>query len=354
MLRIHKRAYMPVWARILVRLAAILAALVINGLIIYSVTKMDPIKVYETMFNGVFGSDRRIWSSVRDIMMLLCIGVGLAPAFKMKFWNIGAEGQILLGGIASAACMIYFKSLPNALLLLVMLIASAAAGGLWSFGPAIAQAKLNANETLFTLMMNYIAIHLTSFFVTFWENSYGSGIVGTLNADTQKGWFPPLFGQNYGLNVVLVLMLVVAVFLYLRYTKQGYEIAVVGESENTARYSGIRVPNVYMRTMAISSAVCGFAGFLAVTAISHTISLQTAGGRGFTAIIVAWLAKMNPFVMIIISLLLTFMSKGAIQIASDFGLNEYVSQIITGIILFFILGCEFFLNYRIHFGKQKQ
>ena len=225
MIRIHKRAYMPVWARILVRLAAILAALVINGLIIYSVTKMDPIKVYETMFNGVFGSDRRIWNSIREIMMLLCIGVGLAPAFKMKFWNIGAEGQILLGGIASAACMIYMKSLPNALLLLIMFIASAMAGGLWSFVPAIAKARLNANETLFTLMMNYIAIHLTSFFVTFWENSYGSGIVGTLNADTQKGWFPQLFGQHYALNVVLVLILVVSVFCYLRYTKHGYAAA---------------------------------------------------------------------------------------------------------------------------------
>ena len=154
--------------------------------------------------------------------------------------------------------------------------------------------------------------------------------------------------------VLIVLFLAALMYVYLRYTKQGYEIAVVGESENTARYSGIRVPYVYMRTMAISGAICGFAGFLAVSAVSRTISIDTAGGRGFTAIIVAWLAKMNPFVMIGISALLTFMSKGAIQIASDFGLNEYVSQIITGIILFFILGCEFFLNYQVHFGKQKQ
>ncbi|MBO6066519.1 MAG: ABC transporter permease, partial [Lachnospiraceae bacterium] len=142
------------------------------------------------------------------------------------------------------------------------------------------------------------------------------------------------------------------VYYYLTYTKQGYEIAVVGDSENTARYAGIRVKNVYMRTMAISGALCALAGFLAVTAVSHTISTDTAGGRGFTAIIVAWLAKMNPFVMILISALITFLNKGAIQIASDFGLNEYVSQIITGIILFFILGSEFFINYEVHFARS--
>ncbi|MBR5949411.1 MAG: ABC transporter permease [Clostridia bacterium] len=354
MIRIHKRAYMPVWARILVRLAAILAALAINGLLIYSVTKMNPIKVYETMFNGVFGSDRRIWNSIREIMMLLCIGVGLAPAFKMKFWNIGAEGQILMGGIASAACMIYLNSLPNALLLFIMFIVSAAAGGLWSFGPAIAKARLNANETLFTLMMNYIAIHLTSFFVTFWENSYGSGIVGTLNADTQKGWFPPLFGQAYGLNVVLVLLLVVLVFCYLRYTKQGYEIAVVGGSQNTAKYAGINVPRVTVRTVTLSGAICGVAGFIAVAGQGHTISTSTAGGRGFIAIIVAWLAKFNTFVMMLIAFLLVFLEQGAREIASNFNINDNLSKMIMGIILFFILGSEFFINYRLSAGKAEK
>ncbi len=347
MIRIHKRAFMPVWARILVRLAAILAALVINGLIIYSVTKMNPIKVYETMFNGVFGSERRIWSSIREIMLLLCIGVGLAPAFKMKFWNIGAEGQILLGGIASAACMIYMPSLPNGLLLLIMFIAAAAAGGAWGFVPAIAKARLNANETLFTLMMNYIAIHLTSFFVTFWENSYGSGIVGTINSETHKGWFPPLFGQMYGMNLVMVLALVVLVFLYLRYTKHGYEIAVVGGSSNTAKYAGINVPAVTVRTVTLSGAICGIAGFIAVAGQGHTISVSTAGGRGFVAIIVAWLAKFNTFVMMLIAFLLIFLEQGAREIASNFNINDNLSKVIMGVILFFILGSEFFINYRL-------
>ena len=357
MLRIQKRMNMPLWAQWLVRLAAIVLALLIDAVIIYSLTKMNPLKVYSTMFTGVFGTERRIWNAIRDIMMLLCIGVGLAPAFKMKFWNIGAEGQILVGGIAAAACMIYLKDLPNALLLVVMFIAAAAAGGVWGFIPGISKARLNTNETLFTLMLNYIAIRLTAFFVTFWENSYGSGIVGTINMPASvneigKGWFPPVFGQMYGMNVIIVLVLVVLMYCYLRYTKHGYEIAVVGESQNTAKYAGINVPAVTVRTITLSGAICGIAGFIAVAGQGHTISTSTAGGRGFIAIIVAWLAKFNTFVMVLISFLLIFLEMGAKEIASRFNINDHLSRMVMGVILFFILGSEFFINYRLSFSDR--
>ena len=152
---------------------------------------------------------------------------------------------------------------------------------------------------------------------------------------------------SLAVSIPLVLLLTVGMFLYLKYSKQGYEISVVGDSENTARYAGINVKKVTIRTMAISGAICGLAGFIAVAGSSHTISTSTAGGRGFTAIIVAWLAQFNTFVMILISFLLVFLQKGAIQIASRYNLNDYASNIITGIILFFILGSEFFINYRI-------
>ena len=255
MLRIQKRTNMLLWQRWITRLAAIVLALVINAVIIFALTKLNPLKVYGSMFEGVFGTPLILWDTIRRVSMLLCIGVGLAPAFKMKFWNIGAEGQILVGGIAAAACMIYLGNLPNALLLVVMFVLAAAAGGLWGFVPAIAKARLNTNETLFTLMMNYIAIQLTSFFVTFWETPQGSGKVGIINPNTYKGWFPQLFGQRYMLNLIIALVLVVLVFLYLRYTKQGYEIAVVGESHNTAKYAGISVQAVTIRTVTISGAM---------------------------------------------------------------------------------------------------
>ena len=224
--------------------------------------------------------------------------------------------------------------------------------------PAFFKARWKTNETLFTLMMNYIAIQLTSFCVSKWENPFGSNSVGVINPDSNEGWignmFSAGFNRDFGWAVLIVLLLSVLMYIYMSRTKHGFEIAVVGDSENTARYSGIRVNRVFVRTMAVSGALCGFAGFLAVASASHTISTSTAGGRGFTAIIVAWLAKMNPFVMILISALLTFLDKGAIQIASDYGLSQDVSKIITGIILFFVLGSEFFINYRIRIGSHKR
>jgi ABC-type uncharacterized transport system permease subunit len=336
-----------------VRAAAVAASLVVCAVLIYGIVGLNPFAVYASMFKGAFGTGNRVWFTVRDTMMLLCVGVGLAPAFKMKFWNLGAEGQILVGGIATAACMIYLDTvLPTPLLFLVMVIASMAAGALWGLIPTLFKAKWNTNEVLFTLMMNYVAIQLTSFFVARWENPFGSNSVGIINQTSRVGWFPSLFGQAYVLNVLIVMLLTVGMFLYLKYSKQGYEIAVVGESERTARYAGIRVERVYIRTMLISAAVCGLAGFIAVSGASHTISTSTADGRGFTAIIVAWMAKFNTLFMIAISFLLVFFDKGAIQIASDFGLNDYASEMITGIILFFLIGCEFFINYRLVFRRK--
>ncbi len=362
LLRIAKRDSMPLWQSILIRVISVVLALVVCGVVIYLLIKVNPLEVYKSMVEGAFGSfkedykffNRRTWITIRDTMMLLCIAVGLAPAFKMRFWNIGAEGQILVGGIATAACMIYLKDLPPALLFICMIVASLVAGALWSLLPAVFKARWNTNETLFTLMMNYVAIQLTSFFVATWENPYGSNTVGIINPNGHEGWFPAIFGQDYLMNVIVVMTITVGMFIYLKYSKQGYEIAVVGDSENTARYAGINVKKVIIRTMLISGAICGLSGFVAVSGASHTISTSTAGGKGFTAIIVAWLAKFNTFTMILISLLLVFLDKGAIEIASKYDLNDYVASMITGIILFFILGSEFFVNYRMIFRKKNK
>ena len=336
-----------------IRAAGILLALVISGLVIFSIVHLSPLKVYGAMFEGAFGTSRRTWVTIRDAMMMLCIAVGLAPAFKMRFWNIGAEGQILTGAIATAACMIYLGgSVPTPILLCIMLVVSVLAGGIWGLIPGVFKARWGTNETLFTLMMNYVAIQLTSYAVSKWENPVGSNSVGVINQKTSAGWFPSIFGQAYTLNVIIVLVLAVLMFVYLKYSKQGYEISVVGDSENTARYAGISVRKVYIRTMFLSGAICGVAGFLAVAGSSHTISVDTAGGRGFTAIIVAWLSKFNTFVMILFSFLLIFLEKGAVEIASRYNLNNFVSDIITGILLFCILGSEFFINYKVSFRRK--
>ena len=357
---IAKRDTLPWYKAVLIRGGAIVLALIVCAIVTTLLTGENPIKVYSTILYGAFGTSRKSWVTFHNLAILLGISLAVTPAFKMRFWNIGAEGQVLIGCLATAACMICLGGkIPNGLLIVIMIVASVAAGALWGFLPGIFKAKWNTNETLFTLMMNYIAIQLTSFAVSKWENPPGSNSIGTINSKGDVkyvGWIGNMFSDGYNKDfmwtVIIVLILAALVYLYLKYTKHGYEIAVVGDSENTARYAGIRVPRIYVRTMALSGALCGFAGFLAVSAVSHTLSTSTAGGRGFTAIIVAWLAKMNPFVMILISALLSFLDKGAVQIASDFGLNEYVSQIISGVILFFILGSEFFINYQVKAGGK--
>lgn len=288
LVRIAKRDGIALWKSCLIRLAAVFLALVLSGLFIYSLTKLNPVDVYKAMYDGAFGTSRRTWITVREVMTLLCIAIGLAPAFKMRFWNIGAEGQVLIGGIVTAGMMIHLgNTMSTPLLLLVMGVASLAAGAVWGLIPALFKARWNTNETLFTLMLNYVAIQLTSYCVSLWENPYGSNVVGQINQQTRSGWFPELFGISCGLNVLLVLVLTVGMYIYLRYSKQGYEIAVLGESVNTARYAGIKPSKVIIRTMILSGAICGLAGFIAVAGADHTISVDTAGGRGFTAIIVA-------------------------------------------------------------------
>ena len=174
LLRISRRESIPTWKAWGIRCISLLLALAVCAGIIYALVKLNPLKVYAAMWNGAFGTEKRTWYTLRDLAMLLLIGVGLAPAFKMRFWNIGAEGQILVGGIATAAVMIYGgQNMPTWLMLLVMFAVSAAAGAVWGFIPAFFKARWGTNETLFTLMMNYIAIQLTSFFVAKWENPYG-------------------------------------------------------------------------------------------------------------------------------------------------------------------------------------
>ena len=347
-LRMSKRESIGPGKVILIYAAALLMALIVSAGVIVALVHMNPVDVYKSIFDGALGSKRRMWITIRDMLILLCIAVGLAPAFRMRFWNIGAEGQILVGGVVSAALMINLGGkIPNILLLVLMFAGSAAAGMIWGLIPTIFKASWKTNETLFTLMMNYIAMQVVTFCVVFWENPKGSNSVGIINQSTRAGWLPKTLGTDYFWNIVIVSILTVAIFIYLKYSKQGYEVAVVGESERTARYAGINVRRVLLRTMAISGAICGIAGFILVSGSGHTISTSTAGGRGFTAIIVAWMAKFNTFIMVLISFGIVFMEKGSIQIASQYGLNENASSIILGIILFFLIGAEFFVRYKV-------
>ncbi|MBQ6022356.1 MAG: ABC transporter permease [Clostridia bacterium] len=372
---IVKRPAIATWKAILIRTIAILLSLIVSSVVLIVLTKKSPFEAMQLVYEASFGkykpelgtgfftqmfTGRKFWAMLQELCMLLVIALAVTPAFKMKYWNLGAQGQVLFGGLCSVAVMFNLNqgywATHKWLVLLLMLIAAILGGIIWAVIPALFKARWNTNESLFTLMMNYIAIQLISCMINVWNPS-GSQVMGVVNQNTQIGWMPSMIfpeswgmstsAKNYFFNILIVLALTVIMFVYLRYSKHGYELSVVGESVNTANYIGINVKKVIVRTLVFSGLLCGISGFLLVSGTDHSITTGLDRGYGFTAIIVAWLAKFNPLMMVVTSFLIVFLDKGASDIAMNMGFNESVGEIITGIIIFFIIGCEFFINYRI-------
>ena len=338
-----------------IRAIAILLALIVDGIIIYAIVKMNPLKVYVSLASGAFGTSKRMWFTIRDCMILTCIAIGLAPAFKMRFWNVGAEGQMLVGGIATAFWMINFAGKMNIVMLfLCMAISAIVAGGIWGLIPGFFKAKWNTNETLFTLMMNYIAIQLTSFAVSKWENPPGSNSIGTINSKGDVkyvGWIGNMFSDGYNKDfmwtVIVVLVLATLVYLYLKYTKHGYEIAVVGDSPNTARYAGMKVGRIVVRTIFLSAALIGLAGAFYVSS-AGTLSTSVTNDVGWTGIVVAWLAKLNTVGIVITALLITVLQFGCQAASTTYSsIDANFADLIQGIILFAVLAADFFTRFRL-------
>ncbi len=331
---------------IALRVGAIIFSVLIMALLLFALGK-NPFVVLGAMFDGVFGEPLRVWRLFSNTAILLGISLALTPAFKMKFWNCGGEGQVMVGSLASAALMLFFgKSLSLPVLIVAMLFASVVIGAIWGVIPALFKAKWNTNETLFTLMMNYIALQLVTFFLKMFGNSQG-------NLDPMPQYaLPKIFGGPYFLNIVLIAVICGIMFVYLRYSKHGYEISVVGESERTAKYIGINVPQVIIRTMVVSGGLCGLIGMLLVANGSCSVTTTITGGQGFTAILVSWLGKFNPLYMILTSFLVIFLQQGTSYMGDIYRLDTSMADIFIGIALLAIIGCEFFIHYKVHFRKK--
>ncbi len=343
----------------LVRFIGIAVALVLSSLLIIAVTGQNPIVLFKSMFEGVFGTsiansgiNKKYVESLHIVAILLCSSLAVTPSFKMKFWNIGAEGQVLMGCLVSAYCMIEFGGdINNTALLIIMVVASIVMGAIWAVIPAICKAYWNTNETLFTLMMNYIAMTLVSYFIMVKDKS-GRSDLGIINERTGDGYLPNLFEMNYIFNILIVAAMTVFMFIYLKYSKQGYEISVVGESQNTARYIGVNVKKVIIRTVAISGAICGLVGFMIIAGDKHSIKDDIVGGQGFTAIMVSWMAGFNPIFMIPVSMLIVFLSVGSKFATSAFKVDNSIGDILTAIVIFSIIASEFFIRYKVNFRKS--
>jgi len=349
LMRTVKRAERSKIDTMKLRIIAFVLALFAGGVFILLIG-YNPFELYGTIISGAFRSEMAIQATIKFMIPLLISSLGITLAFIMKFWNIGAEGQIIMGAIFSSYFALFHSDWPHLLLLVVMFIAGFVGGGLWGLIPAYFKSKFNTNETLFTLMLNYIALHVISFLRDGpWKDPGSSGFpkIARFDANAQ---LDKLFGVQFGW--VIGLILVVMVYIYIRNTKQGYEISVVGESQATAKYSGMNVKKIILRTMILSGGICGITGMIQSSGSDMTLASSVAGGVGFTAIIVAWLANLNPFSILVVSFLFSVLEKGSSVMQSTYGISTYSASVLQGIILFFILGCEFFIRYKFVFRNK--
>lgn len=350
---VTKRTEISVKRQILARVIAFATGLFVCCLIclICYKQKGNPWVVIKSLFEGNFGTERKRWVLFRDTALLLGVGIALIPAFKMKFWNLGGNGQVLIAALATVACMrAYGGKVPDGVCWLLMFLSAVICGAAWAVIPAVFKAFFKTNESLFTLMMNYIAAGLATYFIKEWSGQYGSGSLPII----KTGHLPKVGGNDFLLIIIVAAIMCALMFVYMKYTKHGFEAGVVGESENTARYIGINVKKTIIRTLAISGALCGIIGFLIAGAKDHTITAESAKNLGFTAIIAVWIAKMHPLGTIASSFGIIFITNGMGEFQTAVGVSDSsVAEMMVGIMYFCIIGCEFFVYYMLNKRKKK-
>ena len=349
-IRISRRTNLKLWQKILIKVGFILFAFLLCGLLSNIVSPGSFGEFYEYMFNGTFYNGKIFLNLLWQTLLLFLIALAITPAFKMKFWNIGAEGQCLMGGLGALIVLKFIAPhVPNFIAIVLELIFAITFAAIWGFIPAFFKAQFNTNETLFTLMMNYIAMGIVAACVMAWSTT-GSAVLGIINNENHEGWLPFIgdVGNSYILNIIIVALISVGVWGYLRFSKHGYELSVVGGSKDTAKYVGINVKSIIIRTMVLSGAVCGVAGFLMVTGASHTISSTLVNGRGFTAILISWLGGFSVPMMALYSFLVSFVSIGSSNAAAWIGYSSTVSNVLTGVFFLLIIASSFFVDFKVH------
>ena len=359
-MRFHvvKRENCPLIKKCGLYVAAVALALLMGALLLLALG-VDPIAYYTRMFTmGTIGNKiayKTYINYLKEFVPLALTSVALSLAFKMRFWNIGGEGQFILGAISAA--MVAFKLgpiLPNGLTLLVMCLAAMVVAGLYGLGVAALKVKFGTNETLMTLMLNYVAVYILNYIG---ETKAAWNFF--LQADSQRPVFEKFasivsfpsipMGKNFTLNVcvILTLLIGVIVFVYLKYTKHGFEINVVGDSAGTARYAGMKVNTIVLRTVFLSAALIGLAAAFKV-GTAGVLSTSITDDVGWTGIIVAWLSQLNTGAIFVVSALISVLNFGSVQAATTFAqVDSSFANMLQGVILFLILAADFFIRFRI-------
>ena len=361
-IKFEKRLEPSKVAAYLVPVASFVLALLF-GAALLALAGANPWHTYRAMLEGAFGTpeqwrDGQLYSLTETLVKatpLMLAGLGVSIAFRMLFWNIGAEGQLVMGGFGAGAVALWAPqlapSLPHWAYLPLMVVAGLLAGALWGLIPALLKAYLRVNEIITTLMLNYIAIlWLQHLYYGPWKDPQGYGFPGTAQFPT-FAWLPRLTGRMH-LGLIFALVAAGLIWLILARTRWGYEIRLIGENPATARYAGISITRNVVLVMLLSGGLAGLAGMAEVAGISHRLQQGLAVGYGFTAIIVAWLAKLNPWAVIVVAVLLAALLVGGDQIQITMGLPASVALVLQGAILFFMLGGDIFTRYRLRILRR--
>lgn len=349
-MRLVKREDINKSVGIRIRVMAIVIAIVIAGLFLVALGH-NPIEVFSGMIKGAFGTGNRIRQTIITAIPLLIAAIGVGVAFKMLFWNIGGEGQIFMGAFGATIVALNLTSLPKPVLLLVMCLSAVICGGLWAALAGLLKVYFNTNETIITLMLNYVAlkfITLLQFDLLKDKNAMGFPKIASFE---DNAILPRLFGVHIGW--IIAIIIVVVFYIFMKHSKMGYEIAVLGDSTNTAKYAGININKTILKAVFISGALCGLVGFIQASAVSQTLSTEITNGAGNTAIIIAWLSNLNSIFALIVSILFAGLTQGGAYIQTAFGIPNAAASVIQALILFCVLASEMFVRYRVEFRRVK-
>ena len=348
-LRVIKRGEVSRKRSYLIRGIAIALSLLAATLFILAL-KLNPLQVFLSMLDGAVGSKYRFEQTIVKTIPLVITSLGIAVAFKMQFWNIGAEGQIIMGAFMASFVALKFPTLPMIIMIPAMIVFGMIGGGLWALIPAFFKAKWGTNETIVTLMMNYIALKWVTYLQYGpWKDPNGFGFP-KIPDFVENAILPSVLGVHIGW--IFAVVLIVVMYFFMNHSKLGYEIAVLGESEQTARYAGINISRTIIIAIMISGGLCGLTGMIQASAVSNSLGIEVAGGVGYTAIITTWLASLSAPLILIVSFLFAILLQGGSYIQTTFGIPQSAAQIIQGMILFFVLGSEFFTRYKISLQKE--
>lgn len=349
--RLIKRERDSWQARIAIPLLSIILALLFGGLFL-SASGHPPVDTYLNMLERSLGSNYALTETIVKAIPLMLTGLAISLAFRMKLWNIGAEGQIYMGAFAASGVALFMGDLPSYIMLLLMFLAAFISGGVWGLVPGILKAYWKVNETITTLMLNYVAIYWVDYLVYGpWKDPKSMGF--PLSARfAESAYLPTLGNTRLHLGLLIAFLLAVILYFVLKYSRWGYEIKVMGESEPAARYAGINVKKNIMLVMLISAGLAGIAGMIEISGITHRLQQGFSPGYGYTAIIVAWLGRLHPFAIMLVAFLFGALLVGGFGIQSS-GVPSASVMVLQGLVLFFLLAGEIFINYRLEYRREE-